>query len=468
MLKLNDFLDVFKGFQVGVILLNQNSYIVYINPALLSAANFKEDELLGQSFDLLKKGWIYENTRTDGVYYDSIKQVYVISKGKYNKYVSLNEQDIQIENKTYNLIIFNDITTDFEKKMSLAIELERITEAKNLAKLGHWELDLTNDSLYWSDEVYKLFDVNKEKFGANYTTFLNMIHPDDRDSVNNSYLNSVKDRTEYEINHRVIFKGEIRYYKEKGKTFYSGDTPLKSIGTVQDITDEIEKELIIKTKEEELLKSQSVIIRALINITELRDKETGRHISATRKYIIILLDAMKENSKYDLTESKLKKIITVTPLHDIGKINISDKVLLKKGKFTDEEYVEIKKHPFLGWDALRKARDQSGDFESEILDIAQNIILYHHERWDGKGYPNNLSGLDIPIEGRVMALVDVYDALVSKRVYKPAYSHEESIEIIKFESGKHFDPEIVRCFFIVEDKFKEALLSDFSEAIRLI
>jgi response regulator RpfG family c-di-GMP phosphodiesterase len=149
------------------------------------------------------------------------------------------------------------------------------------------------------------------------------------------------------------------------------------------------------------------------------------------------------------------------PLHDIGKVGVADRILLKPDKLTDEEFAEMKKHPKLGRDALLRAEQMLGS-TSSFLQLARDIAYTHHEKWDGTGYPDGTKGGDIPLGGRIMAIADVYDALISKRCYKPAFPHEKAVEIIKDGSGKHFDPAMVDAFLACADEF-QAIAAQFKD-----
>ena len=139
------------------------------------------------------------------------------------------------------------------------------------------------------------------------------------------------------------------------------------------------------------------------------------------------------------------------PLHDIGKIGIRDEILLKPGKLTDDEFEEMKAHTTIGYNALSVPSQKLG--ENSFLKCAMEFAKYHHEKWDGTGYPEGLREDEIPLSGRIMAIADVYDALISKRVYKPAYSHEEAVKIMKKERGRHFDPKLLDVFMEIHDEF---------------
>ena len=199
--------------------------------------------------------------------------------------------------------------------------------------------------------------------------------------------------------------------------------------------------------------TRDVAIVSLSALAESRDNETGAHILRTQEYVKVLAEHMSQSPKHAelLTPNYIELLYKSAPLHDVGKVGIPDNVLLKPGKLTDEEFEIMKGHPQIGAEALSIAEKQLGS--SSFLRVAKEISLTHHEKWNGTGYPNQLSGDDIPLSGRLMALADVYDALISKRVYKPAFTHEQAKAIILEGDGIHFDPEVVQAFLTVEDAF---------------
>ena len=192
-------------------------------------------------------------------------------------------------------------------------------------------------------------------------------------------------------------------------------------------------------------KIQNSVISSLATVVEERDENTGGHIMRCEIYVEKLLDRMKSEGSYlQLTKEYRSYIAMAAAMHDIGKIKIPDRILNKPGRLTDEEYDIMKKHSIYGAEIIRKTM---GDIEeTDYITVAYNIARYHHERYDGKGYPDGLKGEDIPLEARVMALADVYDALISERVYKKAFSVEKAREIILDGSGTQFDPCLVPLF----------------------
>ena len=197
---------------------------------------------------------------------------------------------------------------------------------------------------------------------------------------------------------------------------------------------------------------QKSIILSVADMVEERDESTGDHILRTETYVEKLLLKMKKQAKYShLTEDYCNNVILAAPLHDIGKIKISDAILNKPGKLTPEEFEIMKKHSEYGGQIILKTMGNIE--EKEYCDIALNIARHHHERFDGTGYPDGLKGEEIPLEARIMALADVYDALVSERVYKQAYPHDEAKQIILDGSGTQFDPDLVPLFLDCIEKY---------------
>jgi response regulator RpfG family c-di-GMP phosphodiesterase len=209
----------------------------------------------------------------------------------------------------------------------------------------------------------------------------------------------------------------------------------------------------LQETQNEVAVTRDAAIVSLSALAESRDNETGAHILRTQSYVkeLALTLAKKPKHAVLLTPAYIDLLHKSAPLHDIGKVGVPDRVLLKPAKLTDEEFDIMKTHPAIGAEALSIAENQLGS--SSFLRIAKEIALTHHEKWNGHGYPNGLAQEDIPLSGRLMALADVYDALISKRIYKPAFSHEKAKAIILEGKGQHFDPEVVDAFLEVEDRF---------------
>lgn len=221
-------------------------------------------------------------------------------------------------------------------------------------------------------------------------------------------------------------------------------------------------EKMVNERTEEVVRTQDVAIFCMASLAETRDNETGNHIRRTQHYIRLLSEYLRMHPAFCdyLDDKTIDLLFKSAPLHDIGKVGVSDRVLLKPGKLNDDEWMEMKKHPEFGHEALLRAENEIGS--SSFLELAREIALTHHERWDGNGYPNGLMGTEIPISGRLMAIADVYDALISKRVYKEAYPHEQAVELILNEKGTQFDPDIVDAFEKLQHEF-ERIANEFKD-----
>jgi putative two-component system response regulator len=199
---------------------------------------------------------------------------------------------------------------------------------------------------------------------------------------------------------------------------------------------------------------QDLTINALAELAEMRDNETGNHIRRTQEYVQILAQRLQIHPSYAgfLTNKAVDLMTKSAPLHDIGKVGIPDHILLKPGKLTEEEWAIMKTHSMLGATAIERAL-RNADRRVDFLDMAMQIAHYHHEKWDGSGYPDGLKQKAIPIPARLMALADVFDALISRRVYKPPMPYEKARSIIAAERGRHFDPDVTDAFLRSFDEF---------------
>ena len=204
---------------------------------------------------------------------------------------------------------------------------------------------------------------------------------------------------------------------------------------------------------------QDAISISFAELVEFRDETTGGHIKNATVYFRLLLEEVMRQEKYRdaIDPEDVKDILRSVPLHDIGKIGINDEILRKSSVLNDKEYASMKKHTLLGKQAFEKIIAQTG--ETRWLNLAKNMAYYHHERWDGTGYPDGLKEEEIPLYVRVLTIADVYDALTSWRSYKEPYSHERAIEIIQEGKGTLFDPDLVDLFININEQFKQALLN---------
>jgi len=207
---------------------------------------------------------------------------------------------------------------------------------------------------------------------------------------------------------------------------------------------------------EEAARARDAMILAMASLAETRDHETGNHIRRTQHYVRALAEALREHGGYEehLSDEQIDLLYKSAPLHDIGKVGIPDSILLKPGRLEPEEYEVMKTHAELGRAAIATAERYMGS-TTPFLSLAKEIAHTHHEKWNGTGYPQGLKGEDIPICGRIMAIADVYDALVSARIYKPAMPHDDAVGLIVREAGSHFDPTLVGIFAKIAPKFAE-------------
>lgn len=211
-------------------------------------------------------------------------------------------------------------------------------------------------------------------------------------------------------------------------------------------------EVMVKERTQKIEKTKDVIIKSMGVLAEYRDPETGGHIHRTQNYVFAMAEYLMRHGDYpELTEDIIEYLFKSAPLHDLGKIAVPDHILLKPGKLTEEEFEIMKTHTLYGKNAVAAIEE---DLPGEMfIKYAKEIAYCHHEKWDGTGYPRGLKGNDIPLSGRIMAIADVYDALISERIYKPAFSHEKAKSIIFEGKGKHFDPALVEAFDAIEDVF---------------
>ncbi|MDH3354083.1 MAG: HD domain-containing protein [Chromatiales bacterium] len=224
--------------------------------------------------------------------------------------------------------------------------------------------------------------------------------------------------------------------------------------------------VMIKTllnRTQELQRTQDVTIMSLASLAETRDNETGAHIRRTQRYVKVLAEQLRHHPRFnhELNDKSIELLYKSAPLHDIGKVGIPDRILLKPGKLDAEEFTIMKTHAELGGEALKVAENELGS--TSFLEYAREIATTHHEKWNGKGYPKGLKGDEIPISGRLMAVADVYDALITKRVYKEAFSHQDAMAILKEGKGEHFDPDVLDALLAIEQQFVN-IANEFTDA----
>lgn len=296
-------------------------------------------------------------------------------------------------------------------------------------------------------------------------TFMKFIHPDDVDLVKKQLLDRLIHQKDVEnIQFRIINKYNKIFDVECNARCIQKDNSL--IGyqmVVRDITErkKLEDELIESYKR--VHSARSATILGLAKLAEYRDSDTGAHLERIREFSKILAQELAKQPKYKdhITEEYIEDLYNSSILHDIGKVGVPDSILLKPGKLTREEFEIVKRHSRIGGDALKTVETRIEG--QSFLSLGKEIAYYHHEKWDGTGYPEGLKGEQIPLSARIVALADVYDALTSKRCYKEAFSHEKSYEIILNDKGTHFDPDIVDTFVRMEKEFNNIRKAIHSE-----
>ena len=378
--------------------------------------------------------------------------------------------DNVVQNELLRTLVLShaDIARDLEEtNLRLAESEKLLSEAQKIASIGRWDYDMRTDEYVWSDSFRQILQFEPEE-KPNLELFMQRILPEDREHIMSNMQRLTKEHDVWTDRYRVLLPdGNIRWVHVRLHTVFDvNGSPIRSYGTLQDITamkeieDELERyskhlEEMVAEQVKQITESQMATIFALVRLAESRDDDTGAHIERTASYCRLLAEKARTLTKYEtyITDEYITTIYRASPLHDIGKVGISDLILLKPGKLTPDEFAIMKTHVEIGYQTLKNIdkRYQNNAFVQMGLDITR----YHHEKWDGSGYLAGLKGEKIPLSARIMALADVYDALRSKRVYKPPFSHEKAVEIILEGKGSHFDPELVDLFIDSHLEFKE-------------
>ena len=232
------------------------------------------------------------------------------------------------------------------------------------------------------------------------------------------------------------------------------ETLKKQAADLQNFNDNLQR--MVDEKTQSVLDLQNALLQTMAELVECRDDITGGHIGRTQRGIKILLDEIDRSGKYreETKDWDINLLLQSCQLHDVGKISIEDRILKKPSKLSDDEFIEMKNHTTFGKQIIEKIETLAK--ESAFLKYAKIFAVSHHEKWDGSGYPNGLKADEIPLLGRIMAIADVYDALVSERPYKKAFTHEEAVTIIIAEKEKHFDPVLTELFLVVSDQLRKS------------
>lgn len=341
----------------------------------------------------------------------------------------------------------------FDMTSNLAISIDRMNE------FGYIEVDTKNKFIKANGIVRELFPEIERDFHVDkvinpsdsilYTDVISWaINPNYLDKVKNLHLNDKY----YHISVRDInYSGKkVGYLIE----FIDRTDEYKYTEIIKNYNDNLRIEVAKKT--EALRYARDRLVIGMAEMAESRDADTGSHIKRTSTAVEIFSNYMlNNNNPYNLSPSFFKMVAKAAPMHDLGKVTIDDKILRKPGRLTDEEFEEMKKHSEAGAMIIEKVLRAAGD--DEFVNIAKNIAWHHHEKWNGTGYPSKLKENDIPVEARIMTLVDVFDALVSKRCYKEAFTYDQAFSIIEEGLGSQFDPilgkEFLNCRKLLEELY---------------
>jgi PAS domain S-box-containing protein len=333
---------------------------------------------------------------------------------------------------------------------------------------GYYEVDFESNFKFANDSMGNILRYPKEEMlQVNYRQFLDeknaRIVVDTFDQCRRSGKPVKAFDCEFNVDGLTLFiEASVSLLRD------SNNEPCGFRGMVRDRTEKKKLELNLLESYRKLHNARSATILGLAKLAEYRDEGTGTHLERIREYAKMIAEELAMNPQYGrhITPQYIDDIYQSSILHDIGKVGIPDAILLKPGKLTDQEFDVIKRHTELGGDAIKAIESQIEG--RSFLYLGKEIAYHHHEKWDGSGYPGGLRGEDIPLSARIVALADVYDALTTKRFYKPAFTHEKSKEIIIKLKASHFDPRVVDVFLHLEDEFNQIREEKLKEEIELI
>lgn len=394
-----------------------------------------------------------------------------------------------------NTVMFSiaQLLNDKESVISFDIEMNSVQEFAQDIHLNNNGIGFVLDSTGLVVAHY-----NESEKGKNYLTDVDMLDTDMQKLTQNVY-NTTENSFEMEVNGEMcnvfckqvqdewyvvmivsnsdLFR-KIRYniYLDIGisliifsvifyfvtKSYINRKKAIKYAEEIQDYKCTLEKRVReqtehIKKQSDKICRLQENVIDGMATLIESRDGNTGEHVINTKHYVRLIVTYMYKHHMHsdEIDSEYVDNLISAAPLHDVGKIMISDVILNKPGKFTSEEYEIMKTHSAIGGNIVHKILGE--DTDKKLLKITEDVAKYHHEKWNGKGYPKGLKEKEIPLCARIMAVADVFDALVSKRVYKNSISVQEAYEILIKDSGSHFDPEIVEVFIRLRPEVEKFL-----------
>ena len=340
--------------------------------------------------------------------------------------------------KNYARINMYDMSTN------ILSSIEKLQEYGYIVIDKHFRYISSNDNIKVLFPEVKNWQIDSKVHTSESYLYQKIIKEIEAASANGQFSTktiSVNDKF-FQVDIKEIFdrkKSLIGYLIE----FIDRTAEHKYYKTIEDYNSKLQEE--VKKKTAHITHIKDMLLLGLAEMVESRDSNTGGHIKRTSAVVKIFASKLLQNpDRFCLTENLLERIVKTAPMHDLGKISIDDKVLRKPGKYTQEEYNEMKRHSAEGAKRIKKILEDIED--NDFVTVATNIAYYHHEKWDGTGYPTGKSGIDIPVEARIMALADVFDALVSKRCYKDAFSYDEAFSIVENSLGAHFDPALGKLF----------------------
>ena len=338
---------------------------------------------------------------------------------------------------------------------ALVVSEEKYRNILQSIEEGYFEVDLSGNITFFNESACRMLGYNRDELaGFNHRSLTTLETWRQADQIFSRVLKTGKSAymAEYEVIHKngsariLDLNISLRTDRE--------NQPLGYRIVSRDVTERLRVEREKLRLESQLQEARSATILGLAKLAEYRDEGTGTHLERIREYSRIIAEQMATLPKYrDYISTKyIEDIFRSSILHDIGKVGVPDAILLKPGGLTPDEFEIIKTHAVLGGDALTAIESQIEG--TSFLTLGKEIAYYHHEKWDGSGYPKGLDGERIPLSARMVALADVYDALTSKRFYKDAYSHGRARDIIVSLKGSHFDPDVVDAFLAAENKFE--------------
>ena len=345
----------------------------------------------------------------------------------------------------------NEVNSKLLNDMTLALGHNPVLAENGLSAMAHMKKELPDlvllDILMPEMDGYEVLELMKSDNSTRHLPVIMISAVDQMESIVRCIEKGADDYIIKPFD-STLLKARIEASLEKKRLRDSEEAYRKKI---EDYNLNLENR--VQEQVQSITSAQVAIIFAMAKLAESRDPETGEHLERMAEYSKLLCQKLSTQSKYEsiIDDKYVDNIYAASPLHDIGKVGIPDHILTKPGKLTKEEFEIMKTHSKIGADTLRVVDEKHSG--NDLVHMGIEIAESHHEKWDGSGYPNGLSGKNIPLAGRILALGDVYDALTSKRVYKEAFSHDKSREIIIEGRNMHFDPDVVDAFISVENEF---------------